>query len=101
MKEICPSLKICIVTSERLFEKDKILIEEALGVPVVNEYGASEVGLIAFEDKEKNWIVNSEDLYIEILDEHDNILPYGEKGRVVITSLYMSISLKKSQNKRV
>lgn len=88
LKEICPSLKICIVTSERLFEKDKILIEEALGVPVVNEYGASEVGLIAFEDKEKNWIVNSEDLYIEILDEHDNILPYGEKGRVVITSLY-------------
>ena len=88
LKELCPSLKICIVTSERLFEKDKQLIEEALGVPVINEYGASEVGLIAFEDAENHWIVNSEDLYIEILDENDNILPYGEEGRVVITSLY-------------
>ena len=88
LKELCPSLKICIVTSERLFEKDKQLIQEALGVPVINEYGASEVGLIAFEDFENHWIVNSEDLYIEILDENDKILPYGEEGRVVITSLY-------------
>lgn len=88
LKELCPSLNICIVTSERLFEKDKQLIESALGVPVINEYGASEVGLIAFEDSENNWIVNSEDLYIEILDEHNKILPYGEEGRVVITSLY-------------
>ena len=88
LKDLCPSLKICIVTSERLFEKDKALIEAALGVPVINEYGASEVGLIAFEDSENHWIVNSEDLYIEILDENDTILPYGEEGRVVITSLY-------------
>ncbi|GAA4310024.1 phenylacetate--CoA ligase family protein [Pontixanthobacter gangjinensis] len=88
LKELCPSLKICIVTSERLFEKDKQLIEASLGVPVINEYGASEVGLIAFEDTENHWIVNSEDLYIEILDENDQILPYGEEGRVVITSLY-------------
>ena len=88
LKEHCPSLNICIVTSERLFEKDKQLIEQALGVPVINEYGASEVGLIAFEDSENHWIVNSEDLFIEILDENDNILPYGEEGRVVITSLY-------------
>ncbi len=88
LKQLCPSLKICIVTSERLFEKDKELIESALGVPVINEYGASEVGLIAFENKDHEWVVNSEDLYIEILDEHDNILPYGEEGRVVITSLY-------------
>ncbi|MBT8295269.1 MAG: phenylacetate--CoA ligase family protein [Gramella sp.] len=88
LKELCPSLKICIVTSERLFEKDKQLIEAALGVPVINEYGASEVGLIAFEDSENHWIVNSEDLYIEILDENDNIMPYGQEGRVVITSLY-------------
>ena len=88
LKELCPSLNICIVTSERLFEKDKELIESSLGVPVINEYGASEVGLIAFEDAENHWIVNSEDLYIEILDDDDNILPYGKEGRVVITSLY-------------
>lgn len=88
LKELCPSLKICIVTSERLFEKDKELIQNSLGVPVINEYGASEVGLIAFEDAQNNWIINSEDLYVEILGENDEILPYGEEGRVVITSFY-------------
>ena len=88
LKDLCPSLKICIVTSERLFEKDKELIENVLGVPVINEYGASEVGLIAFEDLNHHWIVNSEDLYVEILDENDRILPYGEEGRIVITALY-------------
>lgn len=88
LKELCPSLKICIVTSEKLFEKDKRLIESAIGVPVINEYGASEVGLIAFENPEHRWIVNSEDLYVEILDEDNNILPHGEEGRIVITSLY-------------
>ncbi|MGY5851256.1 phenylacetate--CoA ligase family protein [Salegentibacter sp. F14] len=88
LKDVCPSLKLCIVTSERLFKEDKELIEMATGVPVVNEYGASEVGLIAFEDKNKNWIVNSEDLFVEILDEHDKPVPNGQEGRVVITSLY-------------
>ncbi|HSP12333.1 MAG TPA: hypothetical protein VLO29_07380, partial [Salegentibacter sp.] len=88
LKTVCPTLKLCIVTSERLFEEDRQLIEKAMGVPVVNEYGASEVGLIAFEDKEKNWIVNSEDLYVEILDENNKPVPNGQEGRVVITSLY-------------
>ncbi len=88
LKEVCPSLKLCIVTSERLFKEDKELIESATGVPVINEYGASEVGLIAFEDKNKNWIVNSEDLYVEILDENNKPVPNGQEGRVVITSLY-------------
>lgn len=88
LSHICPTLKVCIVTSEKLFEKDKELIENSFGVPVVNEYGASEVGLIAFENSEGEWIVNSESLFIEILDENSNILPLGEEGRIVITSLY-------------
>lgn len=88
LKKLCPSLNLCIVTSERLFDQDKKLIESALGVPVINEYGASEVGLIAFENSANQWIVNSEDLYVEILDDQNNMLPYGEEGRVVITSLF-------------
>ena len=88
LKQLCPKLKICIVTSERLFNNDKKLIESSMGVPVINEYGASEVGLIAFENKQNEWVVNSEDIYLEILDENDNVLPHGRDGRVVITSLY-------------
>ncbi|MGB1312053.1 phenylacetate--CoA ligase family protein [Bizionia paragorgiae] len=88
LTSVCPSLKACIVTSEMLFEDDKRLLEQALGIPVLNEYGAAELGLIAFLDKTGQWRVNSEDLYVEIIDDNNRVLPYGETGRVVITALY-------------
>ncbi|WP_299114818.1 phenylacetate--CoA ligase family protein [uncultured Winogradskyella sp.] len=88
LKDICPSLRVCIVTSEMLFDNDKILLETQFGVPVVNEYGASELDLIAFQNTNNEWQLNSETLYIEILDNNDNVLPYGKEGRIVITSLY-------------
>ncbi|MFD1616186.1 phenylacetate--CoA ligase family protein [Gelatiniphilus marinus] len=88
LNSVCKSLKVCIVTSEMLFDGDKQLMETQFGVPVVNEYGASELDLIAFENPKKQWQVNSETLFVEILDEHNNVLPLGEEGRLVITSLY-------------
>lgn len=88
LKSVCPTLKVCIVTSEMLFDEDKTLLETQLGIPVVNEYGASELDLIAFQNTEDQWRVNSETLYVEILDNNDNILPYGQEGRIAITSLY-------------
>ncbi|WP_395051557.1 phenylacetate--CoA ligase family protein [Flavobacterium sp.] len=88
LKEICPTLKICVVTSEMLFEDDKILLGKQFGVPVVNEYGASELDLIAFQNPNGEWQVNSETLFVEILDENNTVLPYGKEGRIVITSLF-------------
>ena len=71
-----------------LFDDDKTLMETQFGVPVINEYGASELDLIAFQNPKGEWQINSETLFVEILDKNDNILPLGEEGRVVITSLY-------------
>lgn len=88
LKDICPSLKVCIVTSEMLFEQDKILMERQFGIPVVNEYGASELDLIAFENPDGEWQVNSETLFVEILDENNQPVENGKEGRIVITSLY-------------
>ena len=88
LKDICPTLKACVVTSEMLFEEDKMLLNKQFGVPVINEYGASELDLIAFGNTEEEWQVNSETLFVEILDDEDNVLPYGESGRIVITSLF-------------
>jgi phenylacetate-CoA ligase len=88
LKSICPTLKVCVVTSEMLFEEDKILLEKQFGVPVVNEYGASELDLIAFQNPDGEWQVNSETLFVEILDDENNVLPYGKEGRIVITSLF-------------
>lgn len=88
LTDICPTLKVCIVTSETLFDEEKTIIEKYIGVPVVNEYGASELDVIAFQNPEEEWLVNGETLFIEILDADDNPLPNGELGRIVVTALY-------------
>jgi len=88
LKEICPTLKVCMVTSEMLFEKDKQLLEKQFDIPIVNEYGASELDLIAFQNPEDEWQVNSETLLVEILDENNQAVPNGTSGRIVITSLF-------------
>lgn len=88
LTSVCPTLKCCIVTSEMLFDNDKKLMETFFGVPIINEYGASELDLIAFQNTEKEWKINSETLFVEILDEENNVLQNGQEGRIVITSLY-------------
>ena len=81
-------MKVCIVTSEMLFEADKMLLEKALGVPVINEYGASEVDLIAIQNPQGDWVVNAETCLVEIVDEQNKVLPYGQEGRIIVTQLY-------------
>lgn len=88
LKDICPTLKVCMVTSEMLFDDDKTLLETQFGIPIVNEYGASELDLIAFQNPNGEWQVNSETLFVEILDENNQPVPNGQEGRIVITSLY-------------
>lgn len=88
LNQVCPSLKLCITTSEMLFEEDRRLLEKQLGVKVVNEYGASELGVIAFENRKGEWVINSQTLYVEVLDDDGKILPHGKEGNIVITSLY-------------
>ena len=88
LKDICPTLKVCMVTSEMLFEEDKILLEKQFGIPIVNEYGASELDLIAFQNPQDEWQVNSETLFVEVLDENNQAVPNGTAGRIVITSLF-------------
>ncbi len=88
LKSICPTLKTCIVTSEMLYDSDKKLLEKQFGVPVVNEYGASELDLLAFTNTDGEFQANNETLFIEIVDESNQPVKKGESGRIVVTSLY-------------
>ena len=88
LKDVCPTLTACFVTSEMLFEADKLLMETQFGIPIINEYGASELDLIAFENPNGQWQLNNETLFVEILDENNRPVPQGTEGKVVITSLY-------------
>jgi phenylacetate-CoA ligase len=71
IREICPSLKLCMVTSEVCTPEDRELLEAAFDVPVVNEYGASEMSIMAFEDAGGNWILSEEIGYMETNDAGD------------------------------
>jgi phenylacetate-CoA ligase len=88
LKVICPTLKVVFATSEICDDFDKHIMEKGFGVKVVNEYGAAELDLIAFEDSVSNWLVNYETLFIEILNHQNKPVQEGEQGKVVITSLY-------------
>jgi phenylacetate-CoA ligase len=88
LKDVCPTLKVCMVTSEMLFDDDKLLLEKQFGIPIVNEYGASELDLIAFQHPNLDWQVNSETLFVEILDDDNHPVLNGCAGRIVITSLF-------------
>lgn len=68
-------------------------LEEAWGCPVYDNYGTHEIGLIAFEGRERKGKHISEDtVYVQIVDTETGVtLPYGQRGNVVATSLHRSV----------
>lgn len=88
LRDVCPGLKAAFTTSEVCDDIDRKIMEEGFGVKVVNEYGAAELDLIAFEDKDFDWLVNYETLFVELLDDNNKTIKMGEEGKVVVTSLY-------------
>lgn len=87
LSKVCPSLKCCIVTSEVCTEEDRNIIENAFGIDVYKEYGCSEAGLIAFEGRDKVWKMIDKENYFEVVDNDGNVLPWGQEGRILLTSL--------------
>jgi phenylacetate-CoA ligase len=88
LKNVCPGLKICICTSENCTEEDKNIIEKAFGVRAVNEYGTSEVDLIAFETESGKWLLSNENIYIEVIGEDGKQITDGGEGRILLTALH-------------
>lgn len=88
LKDLCPSLTHCIVTAEMLFKEDLELLQQQFGVPVINEYGASETGIIALGKAGGALHIDSSLLYVEILDEANKPVDPGTSGKIVVTSLF-------------
>ncbi|WP_372640252.1 hypothetical protein [Ancylomarina sp.] len=87
LKKECPSITKCFVTSELCSFEDQEFLQQVFGVPVVNEYGASELGIIGFK-LDNEWIASDELLYLEVVDDENRLLPDGEQGRLLCTSLF-------------
>ena len=79
-------IKAIIVTSEVLVPEQRMIMESYLNVPVINEYGCSEVGIIAAECPYHGLHISAENIVVEIIKNGSSAKP-GEFGEVVITGL--------------
>ncbi|PWD98016.1 phenylacetate--CoA ligase family protein [Marinilabilia rubra] len=87
LKEVCPTLKTCIVTSEMCSASDETFLEKNFGIPVFNEYGASEICVMGFGAR-RNWQASDALIYLEVVDENGSLLPEGQSGRLLCTELF-------------
>jgi phenylacetate-coenzyme A ligase PaaK-like adenylate-forming protein len=82
--------RLIISVMETLLPETRRKIEKFFGVPVLDEYGLSEMGgIVAAECRQKKGFhINTVDYYVEIVNSSGEILPDGEEGEIVITNLY-------------
>jgi phenylacetate-CoA ligase len=82
-------LKCIRLTGETLTDDYKQMASLAWPHVILTDiYSGAEVGHIAQQCREYyNYHVNSENVYLEIVDEHNNRCEVGQTGRVLITSL--------------
>ena len=83
-----PSLVAISCSAETLYEHDREYLSEIFEAPVFNRYGCREVGDIANEVPDADGlIVNSDRLFVEILNDKGEPCAPGEQGEVVVTDL--------------
>ncbi len=81
--------KAVVSTSETLFPHYREVIEEAFRCPVVNEYGARDGGIIAYEAPCGQMHITAENGVYEILDPLSRQpVPAGTRGLVAVTDLH-------------
>ncbi|MDP3288216.1 MAG: AMP-binding protein [Methyloversatilis sp.] len=80
-------IKVVFVTSERLYDHQRALIEQVFGAPVANGYGGRDAGFIAHQCPHGSMHITAEDIIVEIVDAHGRVLPPGQSGEIVVTHL--------------
>jgi len=78
--------KVVVYTTETLYQFQKDLINRVFGCPVICEYGAVEMGIIAYECPKGNLHLCDETLYVEVVESQKKGLKKGF-GEIVITHL--------------
>jgi len=82
--------KVAFVTSERLYEEQRIVISRVFGCPVANGYGGRDAGFIAHECPAGGMHLTAEDIIVEIVDRDGHVLAPGQVGEIVVTHLATS-----------
>ncbi|PHN94584.1 hypothetical protein CSC80_04350 [Maribacter sp. 6B07] len=80
--------KMVWVTSAPLFEEQREIMEKAFGAPVCDQYGNTEIMLIAAECPEQNGLhIMQDTVHIEFVDENNLPVPPNTSGKVLLTDL--------------
>ncbi len=80
-------LRAVVSTGEVLYEEQQQDIEEYLRVPVVQEYGLCEAGVIAYSCPAGSMHVLDPLVHVELLDDEGRPVDVGETGRIVVSLL--------------
>lgn len=82
-------LGVIVATGERQNPSKKQFVQDVFDCRVVNEYGCTESGIIAFECPMGNLHTASHNIYVELINP-ETLKPVaaGESGEVVITELH-------------
>lgn len=81
-------LKAVVSTSESLYPFQREIIQKAFGCPAVNEYGARDGGILAYECPQGRLHISCENAVIEVIDpQTKEPLPAGKTGNIVVTDL--------------
>ncbi len=80
-------IKVVFVTSERLYDHQRNMIERVFGCSVANGYGGRDAGFIAHQCPSGGMHITAEDIIVEIVDTAGNVLPAGQVGEIVVTHL--------------
>lgn len=80
-------IQVAFVTSERLYDEQRLQINRTFGCPVANGYGGRDSGFIAHECPEGGMHLTAEDIIVEIMSPNGISLPPGKSGEIVVTHL--------------
>lgn len=75
--------------SEALYPSQRALVRDVFGLPIIDMYSSSELGMIALQCPEhEHYHVMAESLIVEILDDNDRPCAPGVTGHLVITDIH-------------
>ena len=75
--------------AEAITSKTRKLVNKQFGCPVVSRYSNQEMGILAQDFEEDEFLLNRASYYFEVLKmDKDEKAEIGEMGRIVITDLY-------------
>ncbi len=80
-------IRVAFVTSERLYDDQRTVIEKTFACPVANGYGGRDAGFIAHTCPHGGMHITAEDIIVETIGAAGQRTAAGESGEIVVTHL--------------